>query len=122
MSTLGQYDGIFLSLLEGRIFSYEIIEEGQGRRLILTDQNGGRVFYTNQFLNTENVNPSRDLITITGDIIDSVSNYQIIDLQGKILCQDNFTSTISINTLPQGMYFLVLNNNNNKLVKRFIKN
>ena len=89
MSTLGQYDGIFLSLLEGRIFSYEIIEEGQGRRLILTDQNGGRVFYTNQFLNTENVNPSRDLITITGDIIDSVSNYQIIDLQGKILFQDN---------------------------------
>ena len=89
MSTLGQYDGIFLSLLEGRIFSYEIIEEGQGRRLILTDQNADRVFYTNQFLNTENVNPSRDFITITGDIIDSVSNYQIIDLQGKILYQDN---------------------------------
>jgi len=129
---LNEYDQAFTIQLEGKTHTYEIIEAGQGRELILTDQNGDRIFYTNAFLNTEDFNqvtdvnlspnPAQDFLTITGDTIDRISNYQIVDLQGKILRQDSFANTISVNTLSQGLYFLVLNAGEQRLVKRFIKN
>lgn len=129
---LNQYDGTFQSQLEEKTFTYELIETGQGSELILTDQNGDRIFYTNAFLNTEDFNqatngtlspiPAQNFLTITGDKIDRISNYQIVDLQGKILSQDSFTNTLSVNTLSQGLYFLVLNTGEQRLVKRFIKN
>jgi hypothetical protein len=74
---LNNYDFAFTTQLEGKTHTYEIVEEGQGRRLILTDENGDRIFYTNEFLNTEEFNtsltvhlspnPTQNNLQITGE-------------------------------------------------------
>ncbi len=128
---LNDYDFAFTGQLEGKTHTYEIIEEGQGRRLILTDENGDRIFYTNAFLGIEAINqllnitihpnPTSDFLTIDSDQMLQIKSYTIIDLQGKIQQQDSFQSTIDVNYLSQGLYFLVLKGDQNQVVRRFIK-
>ncbi|MEP0263011.1 T9SS type A sorting domain-containing protein [Dokdonia sp.] len=128
---LADYDYLFLMQLEGKTHTYEIIEEGQGRHLILTDINGDRIFYTNAFLNTEEFgqdisiqlfpNPSLDKITITGDHINRIQSYQIIDIQGRIISQNIFDTIIDVESLATGMYFLKLQGIQTETTRRFIK-
>lgn len=131
VETLNNYDSAFTTQLEGKTHTYEIIEEGQGRHLILTDTNGDRIFYTNAFLNTEEFgqdisiqlfpNPSQDKITITSDHIDRIQSYQIIDIQGRIITQNTFETTIDVENLATGMYFLKLQGIQIETTRRFIK-
>ncbi|WP_299675939.1 T9SS type A sorting domain-containing protein [uncultured Dokdonia sp.] len=127
---LNNYDGAFTTQLEGKTHTYEIIEEGQGRRLILTDTNGDRIFYTNAFLGTEEFtqvavelfpNPSSDKLTITGEEIDRIQSYQIIDIQGRVVSKNTFTITIDVESLATGMYFLKLQGIQTETTHRFIK-
>lgn len=130
-TVLADYDNDFLMQFEGKTHTYEIIEEGQGRRLVLTDENGDRIFFINAFLGTEDINqvsditispnPTSDFLKIESNQITSIKSYTIIDLQGKIQQQDTFQSTIDVNSLSQGLYFLVLKGNQNQIVQRFIK-
>ncbi len=132
IENINNYDYAFTTQLEGKTHTYEIIEEGQGRRLILTDENGDRIFYTNGFLNTEEFNqnisvhlfpnPTQDNITITGEYVDSIQSYQIIDIKGSIITSDTFDSVIDVKTLPKGLYFIKLQGNQTETVRRFIKN
>ncbi len=132
IEVLNNYDGTFTAQLEGKTHTYEIIEEGQGRRLILTDENGDRIFYTNEFLNTEEFNtslivqvspnPTQDIMTITGEYVDRIQSYQIIDMKGSIIVSDIFNSVIDVKNLPKGLYFIKLQGNQTETVRRFIKN
>ena len=129
--TLNAYDAAFTTQLEGKTHTYEIIEEGQGRRLILTDTNGDRIFYTNAFLNTEEFdqnisiqlfpNPTADKLTITGEHIENIQSYQIINISGSVVLQNNFDPIINVESLATGMYFLKLQGIQSETTRRFIK-
>lgn len=130
IESLNDYDDTFATQLENKIFTYEIIEEDQGRRLILTDGNGDRIFYTNAFLGAEEFdqvsielfpNPSSDKLTITGEHIDRIQSYQIVDIQGRIVSQNTFNTIINVESLATGMYFLKLQGIQTKTIHRFIK-
>ncbi|GGG16034.1 hypothetical protein GCM10011344_15710 [Dokdonia pacifica] len=128
---LNAFDDAFTTQLENKTFTYEIIEEGQGRRLILTDANGDRIFYTNGFLSVEEFNqdisialfpnPSSDKITITGAPINRIQSYQIIDIQGRVVSKNTFHTIIDVESLATGMYFLKLQGIQTETIHRFIK-
>lgn len=128
---LNAYDAAFTTQLEGKTHTYEIIEEGQGRRLILTDTNGDRIFYTNEFLNTEEFdqevsvklfpNPTSDKLIITGEHIENIQSYQVIDIHGSIVIQNTFDTIIDVESLATGMYFLKLQGIQSETTRRFIK-
>jgi hypothetical protein len=64
-------------------------------------------------------NPTKSNIQILG-----LNNYKkatIYDLKGRILYEQNFAQFINVDSLPNGMYILELNNINESLRKRFIK-
>lgn len=129
---LNDYDFAFTTQLENKTHSYEIIEEGQGRRLILTDANGDRIFYTNAFLNTEEFgnslmvqlfpNPAQSTITISGENRETIQSYQILDTKGSIIVSDIFSAVIDVELLSKGLYFIILQGNQTKTIRRFIKN
>lgn len=50
-------------------------------------------------------------------------NYTVIDMSGKILLGNNFNrnTTIDVSALQSGSYLMVINHNNQKITKRFIK-
>ena len=65
-------------------------------------------------------NPADNHINITG--FDELSEYQIIDLTGKILqfgsIRDN---SLDVSHLPSGVYFLNIRTQNENLIKSFVK-
>jgi hypothetical protein len=73
-------------------------------------------------------NPSNDIVTIQG--LKSATNrkYRIINLAGSEMMQGSLgssdTETIQVSSLPNGMYLLILmdNNGNNVAINRLIKN
>ena len=115
VTALSQYDATFQSQLKAKTIGYKIIENGQGRELILTDMDGDRILYIYAFLNTQDFNqgtnielspnPANDFLIVTRDNIGGKSDYKIVDLTGKIVRQDSFANTIYVNTLSQGLYF-----------------
>lgn len=129
---LNDYDWAFTNQLANKTHTYEIIEEGEGRRLILTDANGDRIFYTNAILGIEDTtqditiklfpNPSQDKITLTGDHISDIQSYQIIDMKGSVIKSDIFSAVINVKNLSKGLYFIKLQGGQTKTVRRFIKN
>jgi len=130
VESLNAFDSAFTTQLENKTFSYEIIEEGQERRLILTDANGDRIFYNNAFLSTEEFdqvsielfpNPSSDKLTITGEHIERIQSYQIMTMTGSIVSQNTFNTTIDVESLATGMYFLKLQGIQTETIHRFIK-
>ncbi|MFT5890750.1 MAG: heat shock protein HslJ [Dokdonia sp.] len=106
IENINNYDSAFTTQLENKTHTYEIVEEGQGRRLVLTDLNGDRVFYTNDFLSTEEFNtsltvhlspnPTQNNIEITGEYTDSIQSYQIIDMKGSVIISDIFSEVIDV--------------------------
>lgn len=53
-------------------------------------------------------------------------NILIVDIQGKIYISNDMTSmnntSINVSELSKGLYFCIINTNNNRIVKKFIKN
>ncbi len=87
--------------------------------------------YQQSALNTDNQelivnfeiypNPAKDKITILSN--HKLESYSIIDLQGKtVLKQDFSTNEIDVNNLQDGMYVLKIISNNQIIAKKFIKN
>ncbi|MDF1696280.1 MAG: T9SS type A sorting domain-containing protein [Saprospiraceae bacterium] len=67
-------------------------------------------------------NPAQDLIFI--DLPDNLS-FQTIDIttiSGQGILSQDFQKTIKVGDLPHGFYLLTLHGNENRLVKKFIKN
>lgn len=68
-------------------------------------------------------NPAKDQLTVSGDFNNSAA--QIVDQTGKTVQEiSNLTSgsTIEINGLEKGIYFLVLTSNGTKSIQKFAKN
>lgn len=67
-------------------------------------------------------NPSTNLINITIDENSKVNSYRILDIQGRIVEQNNFTNSISISGLESGTYIIQLFSFNEIVgVQKFIK-
>lgn len=73
-------------------------------------------------------NPAKDLFTLSiqGEEYKNL-NYQLYDIAGKTILTSNITqaiTTISVDALPNGSYFLAITNMNSKNLKTFniIKN
>lgn len=73
-------------------------------------------------------NPTSGIIQVklSNNLIGNQMNYDIIDNSGKILTSGNFETeknftTIDINKIPSGTYFLVLSNSIGEWTKRIIK-
>lgn len=66
-------------------------------------------------------NPAKDFLNL--DIFNNkvFKKYTINDVNGKsIVYRSNFSNKININNLKNGVYFLILENNNEKIYKKFI--
>lgn len=126
-----QFDYSFVEQLEVKTHTYEIIEEGQGRRLILTDENGNRIFYTNAFLSTEDIgaspaitispNPAADVLFINSTVPLEPLKMMIFNLQGQRVVETDFKSQIDVSDLAQGLYFIKFKGETQESVHRFIK-
>jgi len=67
-------------------------------------------------------NPVKDILNISSTISSSKYVYSIADIQVKIILQGIFTSSqIDISALKNGNYFLILNDDKNRAVKKFVK-
>ena len=82
----------------------------------------------NEQLSEDNVsvypNPTQDLIYIVTEDDFDVTNYQLIDINGRIIDQNVLTGReLNLSSLENGVYFLQLSNNQgNTITKRVIKN
>ncbi|WP_346882487.1 T9SS type A sorting domain-containing protein [uncultured Algibacter sp.] len=99
--------------------------------LAFNDSSGDSLVFENNVLNTESFdfkdditiypNPTRDYINITA----SVDNYtiELYDVKGTKLriTKNDVNDTINISNLPNGIYFLKLNNARFSTIKRIIK-
>ena len=68
-------------------------------------------------------NPATDNFTINSDLKDSYS-FNITNLNGKIVhTETNMINgkVISVNNLEKGSYFIAIYSDNQKIIKRFIK-
>ncbi|MEN0045454.1 MAG: T9SS type A sorting domain-containing protein [Bacteroidota bacterium] len=67
-------------------------------------------------------NPSKGYINISfsDDLI--INSYGIIDIEGQILEQkDSRDYSIQVKNLPDGLYFVVLNTSNGRIMKKLVK-
>ncbi len=64
-------------------------------------------------------NPASDFIFIDG--VNFNTNYEIIDLSGKILCRGKYDTKIDISNLSKGTYLVKVSNNNKNAILRFVK-
>lgn len=65
-------------------------------------------------------NPTKNSLTILSD--SDLTSYQIIDLQGKVVLANNFSSkTIDINQLETGVYLIKILSNDKSVIKKFVK-
>ncbi len=68
-------------------------------------------------------NPAQDFLNISLDKEIGEASYAVIDLYGRVLLQENRTmmnSTLNLNNLAAGMYFLRVENESFKQVQKFI--
>lgn len=125
------FDNAYINQVEAKTHSFEIIEEGQGRRLILTDGNGNRIFYTNAFLNIKDIdtksaialypNPADETLFISNTAPSVLLKIEVYNLQGQRVLQSDFRSQIDISDLAQGLYFIKFNGEKQESVHQFIK-
>ncbi|MFT7072494.1 MAG: hypothetical protein ACJA1Z_001342 [Patiriisocius sp.] len=101
----------------------------------ITAPNGDYVFYQDDpyILNTqENIltnigiypNPTSDILTIETTKANVLSSFQIFDMNGHFIKEDNSSvpNSISLGGLIAGVYFLqITDSNGNKTMKRVIK-
>jgi photosystem II stability/assembly factor-like uncharacterized protein len=66
-------------------------------------------------------NPAKDILNITTKL-NKIEKKSIYDLKGQLVLED-FTNSkqLNISTLQKGYYLLILNDNDNKVVKKFVK-
>ncbi len=69
-------------------------------------------------------NPFKDIIHIKAGDIEGPVSYELISIDGKVICSGTFTDHISINSgvLRKGVYILRISDNNNTgIVRKLIK-
>ena len=125
------FDNLFIGQFSNHTHSVEIVEEGQGRRLILTDENGNRIFYTNAFLNIKDIdaksaiaiypNPADETLFISTTAPSELLKIEVYNLQGQRVLQSDFRSQIDISDLAQGLYLIKFNGETQESVHQFIK-
>lgn len=125
------FDNAYINQVEAKTHSFEIIEEGQGRHLILTDGNDNRIFYTNAFLNIKDIdtksaivlypNPADETLFISNMASSELLKIEVYNLQGQRVLQSDFRSQIDISDLAQGLYFIKFNGERQESVHQFIK-
>ncbi|MEH6763350.1 MAG: T9SS type A sorting domain-containing protein [Aequorivita antarctica] len=113
-------------------FQYEIIDVGQNRTLSVTASNGNQAIYGNNFLSIAKFKnesllvypiPASDIINLKYNKDISISRIRIYNLQGKqVLLITKNLSQINIESLKSGIYFILAENNENKmLTRKFVK-
>lgn len=126
-----QFDYNFVEQLEVKNHTYEILEEGQGRRLILTDENANRIYYTNAFLSLDNIesqraitlypNPASETLFISHTGSSEPVRIEIYNLQGQRILQSDFSNQIDVSYFAQGLYFIKFNRETQESIHQFIK-
>lgn len=130
-STPVNFDNVFIGQFRNKTHSIEISEEGQGRRLTLTGDSGDRIFYTNAFLSTDDVdanasisiypNPASETLFVNIENQFSPESIAIYNVQGQQVMQSAFSDQIDISKLAGGLYFIKFSNETKSSVHRFIK-
>ncbi|MCS3529211.1 T9SS type A sorting domain-containing protein [Chryseobacterium sp. JUb7] len=113
---------LFITPSAGAQYTYQIVNNGNVKTLIITDPSGNQVHYNNAVLETkENItakkslslypNPVKEILTI--DHIDKNLSVKIFDLSGKLIYQTiSKDKKIDINTniLQKGQYLITVEN------------
>jgi hypothetical protein len=67
-------------------------------------------------------NPANQSISLTAQGLSSNTSYTIIDITGRVLLSGKASSTIGVQDLQQGVYFVEVRDGNKLYVSKFIKN
>jgi hypothetical protein len=110
-------------------YTFVITDEGNISTLTITNSNGDVMIFNINFASNENFetpivalypNPVQNNLYFSSET--SFKNYQIVDLTGKILQKGNLSvQSISVESLPNGLFFLQLENQNVKTTLKFVK-
>jgi len=111
------------------IISYEIIENGTSRSLIITGANNDYAIYGNELLAANDFksdtfsvfpNPAEDIIYIQKNENKNLSEISIYDINGRLVQLitqvDSNNLKINISALNNGVYFISLKSDSNQVV------
>ena len=119
-----------LSINQSFDLSYLIENDGDNKKLTITNNEGNQAIYGNVLLaipNFENSfftiypNPASDQLYITSEnyVIENVTIYSA--LGKKVIELENFDTSIDVSYLSEGMYFIEVSTSKGKSVQKFIK-
>ncbi|MCW5518982.1 T9SS type A sorting domain-containing protein [Aureitalea sp. L0-47] len=111
-------------------FSYEIISNAPGYRLIVTDSEGNFAVYGDTILGIhenrlENIgfypNPAKDILYLysEGQLISSATVYSLSGQQLTVKSEN--PEAIDVSSLSEGIYFLEIVTESGRVVKKFVK-
>ncbi|GER59957.1 T9SS type A sorting domain-containing protein [Patiriisocius marinus] len=67
-------------------------------------------------------NPVTEILKLQGDTLNQNDIISIYNIQGKLLRTEDYKEVINVDNLQAGIYFLHIENESRKYIKRFIKN
>jgi hypothetical protein len=103
------------------------VEIGEGNGCITKSYFNPPIFTASTIENIdENIriypNPATDMVQFIGNL-SQFNSYKLIDINGQIICQNNFDSTykLDVSKLESGIYFILLEGLIDKLTIKFFK-
>ena len=122
----------FFFLAYGFTMSYQITNENNYLKLILTNNNGNQAVYLSQYLSLNEIeksdfkiypNPVKNILNVSSKL--SILNVKLYDVQGKLILSKNLEKNsirnnleLDISGLNNGNYLLVIDN---KIMFKIIK-
>jgi len=112
----------FVNTVSGAQYNYQMIDNGSGKTLIITDSSGNQIHYNSFFLSTHDTdgakkifkaypNPVKEILNLEN--IDKNLSIKVYDISGKLVLETKSKDqkvTIETNSLQKGQYILVVEN------------
>ncbi|WP_186987780.1 T9SS type A sorting domain-containing protein [Constantimarinum furrinae] len=128
-------DDFFVSNIDDP-FGYEIINESNGSKtLIIVNVQGDQAFYNTELLSIKDIsfdtfsifpNPTSNEVIVQSLQGLNIESLQIVDVNGKLLfsrsTMNSDKTLINIENLKSGLYFIIIENENQKrIAKKLVK-
>ena len=131
--TIASYYGDFYENFGAIVeYSFETIDSIE--YLIFTDENGGKLYYTAEYLSTPDFdttaftispNPAQDQLYIRLDELSSSTTLEVYDIHGRlleILKMNEIEIQLDVSDYASGMYFIqIKGESSNTQIARFLK-
>ncbi len=128
------YNGLFQSFWgfsTDAVFTYEIINDGQNRTLIITNPENNNAVFGDDLLSIVDINqstfyvypnPVKGFLNIESTTSAEITSINIYDVLGRLVLEENNpTNQIDISTIDSGMLLLQIETKHSVTVKKVLK-